>query len=350
MSLRIGLVGGGGITETHARAARDVPGVDIVAIAGSDEARVRRLCRDYGGMPFASFDAFLDHAGMDLVIIGSPSGFHAAQGIAAAERGLHLLVEKPLDITTERVDALLAAVERAGVRLGVIFQDRTRPDLQRAKRLIESGARGRRTLVEAIVPWYRPPSYYAESRWRGTWALDGGGALMNQGIHTVDLMLWLVGDVVRLQGRAVTRLHAIEVEDTAAATLEFENGAVGVLATTTTAYPGQPRRLMVAGSDGTLVIEQDRLMSLDIAGSSRETMHGHRPGDDERASSPLVSDVEGHRAVLEDFSAAVQSGARPLCDGRDGRRSVALVEALYRSSRTNGWIDVPRDPRGLEKN
>src|SRR5262249_12356193 len=157
------------------------------------------LCEEHGGTPYQDFEAFLSHRAMEMVVIGSPSGLHAAQGIEAARRGLHVLVEKPIDISSERVDALIGECKRQRVKLGVIFQDRFQPDIRRLKRLVSDNLLGRPLLADARVKWFRPPEYYAGSRWRGTWALDGGGALMNQGIHTVDLLLWLLGDVLHVQ-------------------------------------------------------------------------------------------------------------------------------------------------------
>ena len=150
---------------------------------------------------------------MDAVIIGTPSGLHAEQGIGAAQHGLHVLTEKPIDISTDRADALISACKQAGVKLGVIFQDRFKPDIRRLKEFLAAGGLGKNLLVDARVKWYRPPEYYSDSKWRGTLALDGGGALMNQGIHTVDLLMWLFGDVVSLQARAGTILHKIESEE-----------------------------------------------------------------------------------------------------------------------------------------
>src|SRR5437870_6141798 len=197
MTIHIGLIGGGNITDTHARAARAIPAVDIAAIYGTNTDKVRHLCQEHGGTPYADFEAFLAHRPMDIVVIGSPSGLHAEHGIAAARRGLHVLVEKPLDVTVARADALIDEAARAGITLGVIFQDRLKPDVRRLKALVETERLGTPILANARVKWYRPPSYYAGSRWRGTRALDGGGALMNQGVHTVDLLRWLFGPVPR---------------------------------------------------------------------------------------------------------------------------------------------------------
>jgi UDP-N-acetyl-2-amino-2-deoxyglucuronate dehydrogenase len=342
MNTHIGLIGGGNITETHARAARAIPGVEIAAIHGTNEEKIARLGREYGGRPYKSFDEFLKHRPMDLVIIGSPSGLHAEQGIGAARRGLHVLTEKPIEVSLARTDALIAAAKQAGVQLGVIFQDRTKPHIRQLKKWIEEGLLGKILFVDARVKWYRPPEYYANSRWRGTLALDGGGALINQGVHTVDLLLWLLGDVARVQARTATLLHKIEAEDTAVATLEFASGALGVFHATTAAYPGYPRRVEISGTAGTVILAHDRIIAADL----RESPEASRVASDlaalnelakdenKSASSATVSDFRGHQAALEDFLAAIAQKRAPACDGMEGRRSVALIEAIYRAAKT----------------
>ncbi len=334
MTTYIGLIGGGNITETHARAARALPGVEIGAIHGTSAEKVGRLCREYGGRPYSELSQFLAHRPMDLVAIGSPSGLHASQGIAAAQHGLHVLTEKPIDIRTERADALIAAADKAGVKLGVFFQDRCKPDILRVKKAVDAGVLGRPILADARVKWFRPPDYYANSRWRGTWALDGGGALINQAVHTVDLMLWLFGDVISVQATSKTNLHAIEAEDTLVAHFEFANGALGVLQASTAVYPGYPRQLELTGSEGTLVIAQDRLLAADLRKPSADLQCGGKGDQNPSASSPVVSDARGHQSVLEDFIQSIRNNTSPRCDGREGRRSLAVVEAIYGACRT----------------
>ncbi|HEX6465871.1 MAG TPA: Gfo/Idh/MocA family oxidoreductase [Terriglobales bacterium] len=331
--MHVGLIGGGNISGTHARAARSVPGVEIAAVYGSNAEKVERLAGEHGATPYGEIEAFLAHRPMEMVIIGSPSGLHAAQGIQAARHGLHVLVEKPIDISVERADALTSECQRAGVKLGVIFQDRFKPEIRRLKQLLAGEKLGKLLLVDARVKWYRPPEYYAGSRWRGTWALDGGGALMNQGVHTVDLLLWLLGDVVGLQARAATMLHDIETEDTALAMLEFASGAIGTLEVTTAAYPGYPRRVEITGTEGTVVLEHDRLVAIDLRAGAEEVEHEQMEDRNPSASSPVVSDVRGHQSAIEDFIRAIKEDGTPACDGREGRRSVALIEAIYRAAR-----------------
>jgi predicted dehydrogenase len=329
----IGIIGGGGISETHARAARAIEGVKISAFYGYNQDKIARLCRLYSGTAYEDLASFLAHKPMDLVMIGSPSSLHAEQGIGAARHGLHVLVEKPIDISTERADLLIGECKSAGVKLGVCFQDRVAPDICRLKELVDAGRLGKPILVSGRVKWYRPPEYYGGSRWRGTWALDGGGALINQGVHTVDLLLWLMGDVERVSAKAITALHDIEVEDTVAAMLEFANGAVGTLEIATSVYPGYRRRVELTGSEGTIILEHDRILRADLRTPFTDAVGSPAENTNASASSPVVSDISGHKKLLEDFLRAIAEDASPRCDGREGRRSVALVQAIYESSR-----------------
>jgi predicted dehydrogenase len=333
MTFHVGLIGGGNISETHARAARAIPGVEITAVHGTNSEKVQKLCKEHGGTPYTDFAAFLAHRPMDVVIIGSPSGLHASHGVAAAKQGLHVLTEKPIDVSTLRADGLIEAAEQSGVKLGVIFQDRMKPHIRQLKDWIDRGLLGKPFLVDARVKWYRPPEYYASSRWRGTLALDGGGALMNQGIHTIDLLLWLLGDVARIQAHVATQLHSIESEDTATAILEFSNGAIGIFQATTAAYPGYPRRVEISATEGTVVLEHDRMIAVDLRNAATEGAKFAERDENQSGSSAVVSDFRGHQAVIEDFLRAIQKDTTPACDGREGRRSLALVEAIYRAAR-----------------
>jgi UDP-N-acetyl-2-amino-2-deoxyglucuronate dehydrogenase len=330
----IGIIGGGNISDTHARAASEIDGVEVTAVYGDNREKTTRLAQAYGGTAYDDLRAFLNHKPMQIVLIGSPSGLHAEQGIAAARCGLHVLVEKPIDITTEHTDELIAACERAKVKLGVFFQDRVAPGIRKLKELVDAGKIGKPILVSGRVKWFRPPEYYSGSRWRGTLALDGGGALMNQGVHTVDLLLWLMGDVERVYARTKTALHHIESEDTVVATLEFANGAIGTLEAATSVYPGYNRRVELTGSEGTIILEQDRIIAADLRTTLAGLVTPIKENSNPAATSPVVSDVSGHKRILEDFLRAIETDTTPLCDGHEGRRSVALVQAIYESSRT----------------
>ena len=341
MAIHIGILGGGNISVTHARAAREIEDVEIAAVYGQNREKADELARAFGGVAYADLQSFLNHRPMEIVAIGSPSGVHAEQGIAAARCGLHVLVEKPIDVTTERTDALIQACTQAHVKLGVFFQDRVKCHITQLKQLIDAGKLGKPILVTARVKWYRTPEYYAGSRWRGLRSLDGGGALMNQGVHTVDLLLWLMGPVERVYAKAITALHRIETEDTVVATLEFTSGAVGTLEAATSAYPGYDRRLELTGSEGTIILEHDRVVRADLHSPTDEFSSGGEQDVNASATSPVVSDVRGHRMVIEDFLRAIQMDGVPRCDGREGRKSVELVQAIYESSRTGKPVEVP---------
>jgi UDP-N-acetyl-2-amino-2-deoxyglucuronate dehydrogenase len=335
----VGLIGAGNISATHARAASSLPGVRIAAVFSPTREHAAALAQQYHAAPCDTLDQLLEQRPLHTVIIGSPSGLHADHGIAAARRGLHVLVEKPIDVTTARADALIAEAARAPVTLGVIFQDRLKPGLQQAKALVDGGQLGAPILATAQVKWYRPPEYYASSRWRGTAALDGGGALMNQGVHTVDLLLWLFGPVRRVWARTAARLHAIEVEDTAVAAVEFASGALGTIEAATSVWPGYSRQLQLTGTEGTLRIDGDELAGIDL----RRPPAGQAAAPTTRtesAASPVVSDPTPHRRVFEDFFDAVRSGRPPVCDGRDGRRSVEVIEAIYESARSGRAVEI----------
>jgi len=342
--ISIGLIGAGNISDTHARAAAAIPDTTIAAVYAPTREHAERLAARHGAIVYDTLDDMLAHRPLDMVAIGSPSGLHAEQGIAAAKRGLHVLVEKPIDITAARADALVAEAARAGVLLGVMFQDRLKPDVQRMKTLVDAGRLGSPILAEAHVKWYRPPSYYRDSRWRGTKALDGGGALINQGVHTVDLLLWLFGSVRRVFARTAAKLHDIDVEDTAVAVLEFENGALGTIDAATSAYPGYSRRIELTGSNGTVILDGDALMAIDL----RDARVDEQPTPVERghtatvsAASPVVADASAHQRIFEDFIRAIATRGTPVCDGREGRRSVALVEAIYESARSARPVVLP---------
>jgi UDP-N-acetyl-2-amino-2-deoxyglucuronate dehydrogenase len=321
--VNVGIVGAGNISATHARGA-EAAGLRVVGVFGENPSRTRTLAGQHGATPYDSIEALLADRAIDLVLIGSPSGRHAEQAAAAIRARRHVLVEKPLDISSRRIDALLDEVRRADVMLGVFFQDRLKPDVLALKQSIDAGIVGTPVLATGEVKWSRSATYYSESKWRGTWELDGGGALMNQGIHTVDLMLYLLGPVVRASGSIATRAHAIEAEDTAVATLEFASGVLGTLVATTAAPDGQPRRLEIIGSAGSLVLEGDRMVT---PGTNAASILP------ESATSAVVSDIAAHQRIIDDFVAAIRDGRSPVCDGYEARRSVAVVEAVYRSAR-----------------
>jgi UDP-N-acetyl-2-amino-2-deoxyglucuronate dehydrogenase len=339
VTVHVGLIGAGNISDTHARAASAIPNVRIAAVHAPTREHAERLARAHGAVAYDTLDAFLDHRPMEMVAIGSPSGLHGEHGIAAARRGLHVLVEKPIEITTSRADALIAEAGRCGVVLGVMFQDRLKPDVVRLKTLVDAGHLGRPVLGTARVKWYRAPAYYRDSRWRGTKALDGGGALINQAIHSVDLLLWCFGPVRRVFGQTATSVHAIEGEDTAVAVLEFTNGALATIEATTAAFPGYARRLELTGSEGTAILDGDRLVGVDLQGAGSNTPVDAGATASPASASPVVADASAHQRLFEDFIRALSGTTSPACDGVSGRSSVAVIEAIYRSAASGQPVD-----------
>jgi predicted dehydrogenase len=283
---------------------------------------------------------------IDAVSICSPSGAHLDPALAAAAAGKHVVVEKPLEVTTERCDKIIAACQSAGVQLAVTFQSRFHRSSQLLKQAADQGRFGRITLGDAYVKWYRSQAYYDSGAWRGTWQLDGGGALMNQAIHSVDLLLWVMGPVKELYAMVDTATHErIEVEDVAVATLKFANGALGVIEATTTAYPGALKKIEICGSGGSAILEEEDLVQWDFLEPTeedaqiREEMRGQTETGG-GAADPAAIGHHGHQTLFADFAAAVADGRTPLIDGHEGRKSVEVIEAVYRSAREGRAVQL----------
>lgn len=339
-----GIVGAGMVARYHAKAIERTPGARLVAVSRADARRAEETAAQFGVPCLADVEALLARPDVDAVCVCTPSGLHAAQAIAAARAGKHVLVEKPMALTLADADAMIDACARAGVRLGVALQRRTEPEFQRVRAAIAAGELGRPVLGSVNVPYVRPQSYYDSATWRGTWALDGGGALMNQGIHLVDLLLWLMGDAVEVRAAAATLAHAIEVEDCVTATLRFASGALGSVAATTAAAPGFPHRVEIYGDQGGVQIEGEQVARWEMA-TGREG-EGTNVATSSRTSSPVPLPAAGagasptgigaagHTRLLGDFVAAIREGSEPLVPGREGRRSLALVLAIYEAART----------------
>ncbi|HJT77611.1 MAG TPA: Gfo/Idh/MocA family oxidoreductase, partial [Gemmataceae bacterium] len=261
------LVGCGMIARFHAQALAEVPGARVVALVSRNRANAQALADQLGQQCDISTDLapVLARPDVDIVIVTTPSGAHLGPAVAAAEAGKHVVVEKPLEITLERCDRIIEACDRHGVQLCTIFPSRFGDANRTLKAAVEAGRFGRLTLGETTCKWWRPQSYYDEGGWKGTQALDGGGALMNQAIHNVDLLLWLMGPVTHITGFTATLAHErIEVEDTAVACLRFASGALGVIQATTSVHPGLPKTIAVHGDRGTVVVEQDDVLRWDF--------------------------------------------------------------------------------------
>jgi predicted dehydrogenase len=282
-----------------------------------------------------------------------PSGLHAEVGVRAARAGKHLVVEKPIDVTLAAADRLIEAARAAGVALTVISQHRFDPGLIELKRLLGDGALGRLVLAEASTKWYRTQAYYDSAGWRGTWAMDGG-SLMNQGIHYVDLLRWCMGPVAEVTAVCATQAHQVEVEDTALAIVRFGSGALGTILSSTAAYPGFPQRLEITGTDGTVIVEDGRIVRRAFGAQATAGVPGDGAGPGAAdagvagtlgaAADPAAIEVASHAAQIADLLAAVEEGRAPAVDGQAGRDALEIVRAVYESARTGapvGLTDAP---------
>lgn len=323
-----GIVGGGMIGAVQAAAIQQISGAKLVAVCGRDEARTAEFAAKFGCTAYTDYERFLHHPGLQVVNICTPSGTHAELGIRAAKAGKHVLTEKPIETTLENADALIAACDRAGVKLGVIFQSRFLPAVQRIKQAIDEGRLGKLMVGDALVKWYRAPEYYAPGTWRGTLKMDGGGALINQAIHTVDLLRWMMGPAESAFAmKAALRYPHIEAEDTLVGTVKFQNGALGMIQATTSAKPGFKRRLEISGERGSIILDGDAISVWAIDGEDANLGEAEQLTDG--SANPAAISNEGHRRQIEDMMQAVLENRAPMIDGREGRKSLELVVALY---------------------
>jgi predicted dehydrogenase len=339
MSVGIGIVGCGMIANFHAKAIADAANAHLVGCFNRSAEKAQAFADVHGGKVFTNLDEMIADPEIQAISICTPSGAHLDPALAGAKAGKHVLIEKPLEITTERCDAIIQACKESGVMLAVTFQSRFHESSQLMKRAVDGGRFGKVTMGDAYVKWYRSQEYYDSGAWRGTWALDGGGALMNQAIHSVDLLLWLMGPVAEISAMTSTMTHErIEVEDVAVATLKFESGALGVIEATTTAYPGALKRIEISGSHGTAILEEEDLKAWQFAEEAaedqdiRQRMEG-RTKTGGGAGDPAAIGHHGHTMVFEDFAAAILEGRQPSVDGAEGRRSVEVIQAIYQSAK-----------------
>jgi predicted dehydrogenase len=282
---------------------------------------------------------------IDVVSICTPSGRHGEAAIATVRAGKHIVVEKPLEITLERIDAVLREAERAGVKVSAVFQRRFQATTRRVKRALDEGRLGRIVLANMVNEAYRAQSYYDSGAWRGTWALDGGGALMNQAIHGVDLLLHLMGSVESVYAYTATLVRRIEVEDTAVASLRFQSGALGTIVAATSVQPNNPLRCEILGDLGTIRIEGETIAAWQVPGDEDTLVPGSEPPAKVAAATGFFAQgVEGHIRQIQDMIDAIRNDRAPLVDGREGRRSVELVLAIYESARTGRPVSLPLRP------
>jgi len=341
------IAGCGMISRFHAMAIGELKRGSLIAACSRSKKNAKKLAEEFGADWTTDYNALLVRDDVDIVNICTPSGAHMEYAIRAARAGKHVIVEKPLEVTLARCDRIIEACKKAKVKLGVIFPSRFHEASQLIKREIERGRFGRLTLGDAYVKWYRPQKYYDEGGWKGTARYDGGGALMNQSIHAVDLLLYFMGPAAKVTAMTGTLAHKrIEVEDTAVAAVEFKNGALGTIEGATSVYPGFLKRIEISGEKGTAVLEEEDIklwrFKKETARDKRiRKEYAARTASGGGASDPSAISFEGHRRQLEDFIDAIEKRRRPLVDGVEGRRAVELILAIYKSSRRGKSIGLP---------
>jgi len=337
------IVGCGMIARFHVRALAEVPGTRVAALVTRNPASAEKLIADTSIEPVpicTELSQALKREDVHVVIVTTPSGAHLDPAVAAANTGCHVVVEKPLEITPDRCDRIIDACDRNKVKLCTIFPSRFHDANVVLKSAVDAGRFGRLTLGETTCKWWRSQAYYDEGGWKGTQALDGGGALMNQAIHNVDLLLWMMGDATHVTGFTAMLAHErIEVEDTAVACLRFKNGALGVIQATTSVHPGLPKTIGIHGDRGTAVIEQEDILRWDFTPETAEDAavkqrFAQKVGASGGSSDPKAISHQGHARQLADFVRAIQTNTSPKVDGREGRRAVALICGIYESMRT----------------
>ena len=351
--MRAAIIGIGAIARLHAKALADIPGVELVAATCRTEEKGRAFAAEFGCTWHADTARMLRREKPDFVTVATPSGAHLEAVVAAARRGVHSICEKPLEITLKRIDRMLTAVEKAGITLGAIFPQRFNPVVATVHDAAAAGRFGSLAVAASYVPWWRDDAYYGPGRWQGTKALDGGGALMNQSIHGVDALQWIVGasmpglaagenPVESVTALTAVRAHdaeRLEVEDTCVAILRFKNGALGQILAATSLYPGQLRRFLFGGRDGTAEILEEQLVAWRFRAegaddASIRNRFGGTSGTSGGAADPMAINYSCHTRNFESFLDAVKAGRRPALDGREGRKAVAIIEACYKSART----------------
>lgn len=352
MAVGFGIVGCGMIANFHAKAVADIRNAKVAACFDMVPAAADRLAAEIGCNAYHDLGAMLADPDVDIVTICTPSGAHMEPAVAAAKAGKHVIVEKPLEVTLKRCDKIIQACEKAGVTLSAIFPSRFHESSRLLKRAVDKGRFGRLTMGDAYLKWYRTQQYYDSGAWRGTWDLDGGGAVMNQGIHSVDLLIWLMGPVAEITARTATLAHErIEVEDVCVATLRFENGALGVIEATTAAYPGALKRIEIHGSAGSAVLEEEDITVWDFAKktSGDKALLERMAGKTETgggAADPTAIGHHGHTELFKDTLKAIKKGTSPLVDGPEGRRSVEVILGIYKAAKTGRTVQLPlkKDP------
>lgn len=340
MSDKVGfaIIGSGMISQFHADAMRQVPNAEFRAVFDMSPARAKAFADANGCRIAASLQELAEDPTIQAVCVTTPSGAHADCAIPILEAGKAVLCEKPLEVTVEKVDAILDAEKRGGGKLASVFQSRFGKGARQMKKALEEGRFGKLTLCSAYIKWWRDLSYYSTSSWKGTWKMDGGGALMNQGVHAVDLLQWFVGLPDQVSAFYATLAHpGVEAEDTLAATLKFPHGALGVIEAATSAWPGEDLRIEICGDKGSAILVQDRITRWQFAEPLPEDeailRNEGAGGIGGGASDPKAITTEGHRLLIADLVEAIQQNRPPMIPGSEARRAISLIRAIYESGR-----------------
>ncbi len=338
-TFRIALVGCGRISKNHFEAIDKVEGLELVAVSDVDPERARQAGAERRVPFFTDYQRMLAETKADVVTIATPSGLHAEQGVAAAQAGKHVVMEKPMAISLTGADALVHACDKAGVRLFVVKQNRLNPSVQLLKRAVDRNRFGRIYMASCTVHWARPQSYYDQAPWRGTWEFDGG-AFMNQASHYVDLIQWVMGPVESVIAKTATLARHIETEDTGIAILKFRSGALGTIQVTMLAYP---RNL-----EGSLTILGEK-GSAKIGGTAVNKIEhwefADKDDDDKlieaaNTNPPNVYGL-GHQGYYRNVLSVLRGEAKPDTDGRAGRKSLELILGIYESAKTGREVPLP---------
>jgi UDP-N-acetyl-2-amino-2-deoxyglucuronate dehydrogenase len=346
-----GVIGCGVISPVHLDAICRIPNARLVAVCDIREDRAQATAEKYGVPYTLNHKDLIARDDVDVVNIVTYSGTHADIGMDAARAGKHVICTKPIDVRLDKIDALIKACTDHKVKLGATHQFRSYGSYLRVKRAIDDGRLGRILYGNAFVPWWREPGYYqGEGAWHGTLDLDGGGALMNQSIHYVDLLVWMLGDVDMVWGDVGTLLHDIESEDIGCAVLRFASGAAGLVQGTTCTYKGLPARLEIRGERGNIDIVGDEIAVWDVEGeepAAQAGESGETSAADPRAG--LANAVDAHVVQISDVLRAIETDTEPALNGREARRAVEVILAIYRSSYEERAIRLPMDTSPLKR-
>lgn len=329
------IIGCGMISQFHATAIAETPDARLVGVYDAMPHRCTQFVTLNGGKAYESLDQVWADKDVDAVCICTPSGLHFPQALAALEHGKHVLVEKPMALNLADCDALIDKAKERDLTLGVVSQLRFSPGIQQVKQAMDAKILGRLICADLYMKFHRSQDYYDSSDWRGTWAMDGGGALMNQGIHGVDLLQYLAGPVDNVFARAKTLARKIEVEDTLSAITEFECGAIGVIQATTSLHSGFSRRIELCGEKGTIILEEDKILLWDVADDGGIPLENQGAAEVRSSSDPAQISTNGHARQIANFTAAILGKEQPLIDGREGRKAVQIILGAYQSSREN---------------